>query len=127
MSEEPKPAPAWVAMVAPVLAALVSLAGLFREREAKPKPGTAAGVAPWIGAGLTVVAAILHATWQASKADSINMAQSAEIAAMKVEMRDRDGRAEAELREQERITEYLCNERRRDNQERGRPANGAPC
>jgi hypothetical protein len=89
-----------------------------------------ASVAPWVGVGITLIAFLLNATWQAAKVDSAIAGQAAAIAAQGVRIDQAMAqRAAEEQREQEleRKVLFLCNARRRDNEEAGRTANGAPC
>jgi hypothetical protein len=87
-------------------------------------------VAPWAGVIVTLVAFVLHATWNASKVDSAIAGQAAAIAAQGVRM-DRvlaDYMAHQQQNETvERKVDFLCDERRRDNDEAGRTTTGAPC
>jgi hypothetical protein len=96
----------------------------------KPPARNMMTLAPWVGALLTVVAFILHATWSASKIDSAISGQASGLASQGVRIDQVIARAAAEEQRvrvlEERIL-FLCNERRRDNEEAGRPTTGAPC
>jgi len=127
--------PKWVETGALVIAVLSILGPQLRGLLPQAKrTSPLMSVAPWIGAFLTLGAFLLQVTWNASKVNSAlsemargDAQQSARIEQIEASIAAKENALEQRVNEQDRRLLFLCNERRRDNQEAGRATNGAPC
>lgn len=116
------------------LVLLVILAGLLGPQAVRApnryQPSMLTTLAPWAGIAVTLAAFVLHATWNAAKVDSAIATQNAGLSAQATRTDQVIAGMSAEqqrIRELESTVLFLCNERRRDNEEAGRTASGAPC
>jgi Tfp pilus assembly protein PilN len=127
--------PKWVETGALVIAVLSILGPQLRGMLPHAKRSSPLmAVAPWIGALLTLGAFLLQVTWNASKVNSAlaemsrgNAQQAARIEQIETSITAKENALEMRVNEQDRRLLFLCNERRRDNEEAGRVTNGAPC
>lgn len=116
------------------LVVLVIAASLLGPYLMRPKqryhPSLMTTLAPWAGIVVTLAAFVLHATWNAAKVDSAIAGQTSALAEQSARLDQMIAQVAAEeqrWRELEGRIFFLCNERRRDNEEAGRVASVSPC
>jgi hypothetical protein len=135
MSEEKKKMSDWIETGAMLLVLVAAVMGpQLRGMVSPPKRSSLMTLAPWIGALLTFLAFLLQVTWNASKVNSALAEQASAVASLSTRQEqhaaqalERERAAIQRDQQHDRIDQFLCNERRRDNQEAGRDTNGAGC
>ncbi len=122
------PSSGW-ATAATFVAAVVLVVGREWMQQHQPqRHGPKLGsLAPWVAIGIGLVGAGIGYLVNETRTTAQYQSAITEVATATRVAQERDRQQESDIQAVRRIVDYLCNERRRDNQEAGRPVNGAPC